>query len=343
MARTTPVLEDVCRAFSLGTPEKPWRRVEGGLSNDLWKLDTARGQFAIKRMVAGSEHPDFCRNVEASFAIESRAIRAGVPAPQPVTPDRGDTCLAEIECEDGSHALVRVHEWAEAAHLGHRKQTPDTARQLGAAIALVHGLAIELGARSGGAARIGPEEWNDLGARATTRDAAWSDNYSSLLPVIARLEHRIRTGVGGSLVAGHRDADHKNVILTSAGKLLLVDWDAAGPVRPGQELTAVLLDWSGARSGEPRHDIVAAVLDGYGDREIPELDPSGWIAGQLGWLHYNARRALSDTGPDELRLGEAELRFFFDQLARIERSMEGWLEAWTAATQSRVRSLTAGR
>ncbi len=54
-----PKLAALCDAFPLGAPVSPLERVAGGLSNDLWRLDTSTGSFAVKRMVAHADSPGF--------------------------------------------------------------------------------------------------------------------------------------------------------------------------------------------------------------------------------------------------------------------------------------------
>jgi hypothetical protein len=44
--------ERVVATFELGRPVRPAESVPGGLSNDLWRLETERGAFAVKRLAA---------------------------------------------------------------------------------------------------------------------------------------------------------------------------------------------------------------------------------------------------------------------------------------------------
>ena len=40
----------------------------GGLSNDLWRVDTTTGRYAVKVMRTNAGAPDFRSNVEAAYA-----------------------------------------------------------------------------------------------------------------------------------------------------------------------------------------------------------------------------------------------------------------------------------
>src|SRR5690349_6153714 len=82
--------------------------MDGGLSNELWRVPTAAGVFAVKRMVVNADRPDFVANVEAAFAVERRAFAAGVPMPEPVPEPSGGRALASV-----GGSWYRVHRWVE--------------------------------------------------------------------------------------------------------------------------------------------------------------------------------------------------------------------------------------
>lgn len=119
--------------FGIGQPEKI-TRVAGGLSNDMWRVTTRVGDFAVKAMRAHAESPYFRRNVEAAFRIETRAFRSGVPCPEPrATPDghallhvdghwlrahrwcEGTIPLAAEHIERASNLLAQIHRVGRAA------------------------------------------------------------------------------------------------------------------------------------------------------------------------------------------------------------------------------------
>jgi hypothetical protein len=99
-------MDAVVRRFEIGQWDRRAIQVSGGLSNELWRVVTDTGTYAVKRMVAGADRPEFVTNIEASFAIERRAYLAGVPMPRFVPDPLTNCALARI---NGS--FVRVHEW----------------------------------------------------------------------------------------------------------------------------------------------------------------------------------------------------------------------------------------
>jgi len=99
---------EVLARFELGPPVAgPWR-VGGGLSNELWRVRTASGLYAVKRMVVNAGRPEFVGNVEAAFEVERRAFAAGVPMPEPIPEPSSGRAFAAV-----GGSLYRVHRWVD--------------------------------------------------------------------------------------------------------------------------------------------------------------------------------------------------------------------------------------
>lgn len=204
--------EEIASTFGLGRLVAAPEPVTGGLSNDLWRVRTESGDYAVKRMVTNATHPGFVTNVESAYAIEQRAWLAGVPMPEPVPDPATGRALARI---DGS--LVRVHRWVHG--------TPGL-REPAELLAAIHA--------AGRSRRAAPPEpvWD--GSR-------WG-------PELATLARRVAEAPAEVLVVdSHGDLDPKNTLLRDDGVLIALDWDAAGPVSAVREAVAVALDFGGAR------------------------------------------------------------------------------------------------
>lgn len=245
--------EQVARRFGLGRPVAAPVRVPGGLSNELWRLTTTGGVFAVKRMVVNAGRPDFVANVEASFAVELRAWRAGVPMPEPV-PDAG-CALASV---DGS--WFRVHRWVPG------RAGMSAAGDAAGLLAAIHA--------------AGDPRW------APAPDFAWDGARWGA--DVAGLARRVAGGPGRVLlVDSHGDLDRKNTLLSAEGVLMAVDWDAAGPVGAVQEAASLALDWS---DGSPQSFAEAVRAYTRCSGLIVPAEPwvfAAWVAGQGGWLDYS--------------------------------------------------------
>lgn len=258
--------------------------IPGGLSNDLWRLSTTRGTYAVKRMVVNADHPAFARNIEDAYAIERRAYEAGVPMPAPVPDPVTSTALAHVH---GS--FVRVHVWVDgmAPHEEHS--------DVGRLLARVH---------AAGRPRMTEfdhDPWTGIG---------WDDHITALSRSIA---HNLPQH--GLVVDSHRDLDRKNALRLHDGTLIAVDWDAAGTVSAIQEAARTALDWSDMQPAAFRN--IVDVYQQAGGVEIP-AEPwifGSWLDGYGGWLDYNAaHRRDTQQGNQQIRETLKRLRHLAGQL-----------------------------
>lgn len=279
----------VAARFELGQPMCEPVEVSGGLSNQLWRLDTEHGAFAVKRMVANADLPSLVENVEAAFTIERRAWAAGVPMPEPIVEPSSGRALARVD-----EALFRVHRWVDG--------TPGAGSPVEAAalLARIHA--------------VSQARWARMPMRGWAADR-WSAE-------LARLTHRVAAGPDRVLVVdSHGDLDRKNTVRQVDGTLVALDWDAAGPVGAVHEAAGVALDWS-----EAQPSVFAEAIATYGQHSgvVVPARPwvfAGWVAGQGGWLDYNATHR-ADTA-----LGRGEVQTTLSRLHQLASRMDALLAA----------------
>jgi Phosphotransferase enzyme family len=283
------VIGRVAARFELGQPVRKPVEVAGGLSNQLWRLDTDHGAFAVKRMVVNADMPTLIENVEAAFTVERRAWAAGVPMPEPIVEPSSGRALARVD-----EALFRVHRWVDG--------TPGAGSPVEAAalLARIHA--------------VGQARW----ARMPTQHWA-ADRWSAEL---VQLTHRVASGPDRVLVVdSHGDLDRKNTLRRVDGTLMALDWDAAGPVGAVHEAAGVALDWSDAQPS-----VFAEAVEAYVQHSGVVVPPqpwvfAGWVAGQGGWLDYNAAHR-ADTA-----LGRGEVQTTLSRLHQLATRMDALLAA----------------
>jgi hypothetical protein len=279
----------VAARFELGQPVMDPVRVSGGLSNELWRLDTDRGAFAVKRMVVNADLPSFVDNVESAFKIERRAWAAGVPMPEPIPEPTSGRALVRVD-----DALFRVHRWVDGQVGG------EPSVEVAGLLATIH---------AAGNARWGPRP--GVGWKAER----WGTE-------LAELARRVEPGPMRVLVVdSHGDLDPKNTLRGADSVLMAVDWDAAGPVGAVHEVVGVALDWSDAEPGL-FGEIVGAYVRLRG--VVVPAHPwvfAGWVAGAGGWLDYNA------THRGETSLGASEVAATLARLRGVHTRMDALLMA----------------
>jgi hypothetical protein len=296
------VIERVAQRFGLGQLVADPVRVPGGLSNELWRLVSQEGVFAVKRMVVNADRPDFVANVEGSFEVERHAAASGVAMPQPVVVPSTGRALAEVE---GS--LFRVHRWVDG------QPAAGSAREAAELVAGIHA--------------VGDPRWEQAPETAWTADGWGAD--------LAELARRVGRGPEQVLVVdSHRDLDRKNTLRTAEDVLVALDWDAAGPISAVHEAVSVALDWS---DGDVT--VFAEAVHVYAEQSGVSVSAqpwvfAGWVAAQGGWLDHNAAHRGDSS------LGRAEVAGTLVRLRGLAADLDALLAAMAAGTAPGERPLS---
>ncbi len=297
--------EETCACFDLGTIVARPEVIPGGLSNRLYRVVTGRGQYAVKRMVANANSASFKHNVEASFAVEQLAQAAGIAMPAPIPAAGTNEALARI-ADGEEHCWVRVHSWVGAERITEVEIDPGDIAAVGAILATLHGLpTLDAGSTSAQDPHSMERDW-----RTALHASAYAPRaVPSLLGAIDGLEGLVGRGYAvprSTPVLSHRDLDAKNLLRGDRGELIVIDWDAAGPVDPQWDAVGVAMDWSGVRQGPVSQPAFDGFLDAYA-LAGGHLDPitpehfAGWAEGVLDWLWFNLERAGSPDPSERLR------------------------------------------
>ena len=272
----------VAERFALGDVESVAMAARGWASlNVTWRIRTTLGAWAVKD-VARESPPE----LEAAAEIELAAEQLGVLLPR-VVPSRAGTITATV-----GGRVFRCHEFVTGEPPTGALRATEAA-SAGEALGLIHHAELPWKPESMHANTFGEAHWHDLIDRAARLGAPWTKQVRAAMPAILAAEElaaewwrRPHRWIGS-----HRDVRPDNALRSDAG-LLLVDWDAAGPVVQGREVERTLPWW------EPHAD---TFLRGYqnvvGD---VDLDEGHGDDGGLGWwLETNVRHALALPGDDE--------------------------------------------
>lgn len=298
-------------AFDLGQIHA-MDRVEGGLSNDMWRVTTTNGAFAVKIMRAHVDAPGFHDNIESAFEIEMNAFRAGVPCPDPMPTGRGKALLRV----DG--VSLRAHRWCEGS-TPVAKEHLDDAGELLARIHRVGGHSL----RSMDDHPHDPESWAALATQPGLSESL-ADQLRSAAPELAHLEKATAASphLEATFADSHGDLDPKNTLVAS-GRLLAVDWDAAGPRPIAREAVTLALDWAEDIEGFQR--VIAAYSAASGTTVPTDAWVfGGWVAALGDWLRFNVEER-ADTD-----LGQREASWACSRLLALCRDLDAHLAALAA-------------
>lgn len=301
----TSVIFKASEAFGLGDVRSV-RPVAGGLSNDMWRVDTRGSAFAVKVMQVNAERADFRDNIEAAFVIEMNAFQQGVPCPEPCpNPDGGG--LLRVE----GH-WVRVHRWCD----GRPPIATNHLDEAGRLLSRIHQVAPQHDGT------LDDEPWDVEGWASLAAQPGLPDELASRIRSaahdLAALEAATAAAPGFATahVPSHGDLDPKNT-LCAGDQMLAVDWDAASSQPVTREAVSLALDWSADVEGFRR------VVTAYSEASGAAIPPGawvfgGWVSALGGWLVYNA----SERADSEL--GQREVSQACDRLQALYRSLEAY-------------------
>jgi Ser/Thr protein kinase RdoA (MazF antagonist) len=301
----------VAEAFDLGTAHGPMREVAGGEQARIWRLDTARGSFAVKEPRRGFEPRT--DGVDVAFQEAVRA-QTDVLTPMPVRRPGG---AFVVPIED---VLVRASAWVD---LNPPDPRLDPAA-IGAMLAALHRVDFALpdDLRSAGVdpwycAPVGQATWDDLADRLTAASAPFAETLRHEIPHLLELEALLETPC--ELRMCHCDLWADNVLLTPTGDLCVIDWDNCGPADPSHELACAVFEYGQGDAGRMR-----ALYEAYRAAGGPgRLDRPGhftMLIAQFGhFWELAARQWLDPESTDADRLhAEARVAELMDPPLRVD-------------------------
>lgn len=277
------VLAQVAAEFQLGAIDEPSSYVDRGVSGEVYKLTTASGEWAAKKLFM---EPDPAQ-LEVEMRLEDAARDAAVALPQTIRTTSGSV----VAIVDGAH--WRMSAWVDVSPDATRLFGPERLAEVGAVAATLHGL--RLAAPNGVTPWLttppSAADWEALRDRVRESDAAWAPRFDEIYPELLRLSEFATSVVHDGGVLSHCDLGPAN--FGDAGDHVVVfDWERAGAIPPLQELGYVLNQWAGAGdTGEIAAHVVAGYRDRSGQRISIDMDMFACTA--CAWLNFFWGRAGS--------------------------------------------------
>lgn len=292
---------DILEFFDIGALVGTPTPVVGGWSHSVWRVDSHQGVFAVKEMV---EMPGawWIEQLEAATAFEMAAWEAhAVPMPEPITARESGGLLARLGTPEAARLVYRCHRWVEGRPCV--DDTADVARSAtaGELIAALAGLYMHGGTTADQLQWNALDAFDDTVAEARSMSVDWAELLAGLKPLVSELRSDYCALAERALpmVVCHRDVDPKNVLIDRPGRLVLTDWDYAGPRLLASELLAVAISFAGGTFHRDE-DCVFAAVDAYRLAEGPHLSFENaaptMIEEGFRWIMLNAWRALGHRG-----------------------------------------------
>jgi Ser/Thr protein kinase RdoA (MazF antagonist) len=247
---------------------------------------------------------------DATLALELAAYAGGVPMSRPI-PTTDGRCFAVL---DGRS--YRCHEWADASSLPSHGYAPETAAAVGGLLARLHGLRLPWSPHLA-PERLSPgfTRWITLLDSARSCEAELRISLECALSSMQDLKTLTSTMCRiEPMVGSHRDLHPTNIMrLRESHELVLVDWDAAGPVVPVHEVACFALVFA-ERGNNSGYDaaVAHAFIKGYREAGgaftfTGREDLAMLVQGRLWWTEHNLRMALAPHAAVDQRHLSVEL------------------------------------
>jgi len=270
--------------------------------------------------------PGAAASARSDVAFQEAALAAGVLLPRPIVA-RGGDALIEVGAADDRRS-VRVYSWVD---LRGRDAVVPT-REAAAILGRLHGLAIADPRPIDPWFRdpVPADRWPALIARAVAAGAPWASTLEVLVPILVEGAGPATGGEpadpSDGTIACHLDYNPDNVLLDTAGRTVVVDWENSGSAFAEQELASAVAEF--VADPVDTATFLRAYRDGGGTARLRDRTSFRMVLiVQTALVRTYAGRALDPTFADEDRaraaywVGDIAAHAF--SLERVDR----WLEA----------------
>lgn len=322
-------IKNFCNDYGLGGV-LALHPVSGGLLHKMYRVETSSGIYAVKVL-----NPEIMQRPTAlQNTINSEKVSHALEQIVPVVAAKVFHGAYVTEQEG---VWFMAFDWQEGASVFAPDITVEHCAKIGELLGKIHAADVEIE----GLERL--EEERDVFAWKTLFEA-WTVLEGSdanaclevflpeLLTLDAEVVHALKISSAHKVIS-HRDLDPKNV-MWQGNKPYIIDWEAAGYVNPFQELVEVINYWVTELDGSYNFVKLTALVDAY--KSYKDIRFVDWdmvlllsFDGMLGWLEYNARRAVGLLGNEEKdrEEGRKQVESTIAEIKRQRAQMEE-LRSW---------------
>ena len=305
---------ELTQALSLGSLTAPPKRLSGGYSHRMYRLDTTQGCYAVKLLNPEIvQRPDALGNYASAEALEGLLEAQGLPVLPALTIGG-----RKLQYVDGQY--LYVFDYFPGRVLRDDEITPEHCGQMGRVLARIHGL--DRREMQDGEAPA-PICWTQLADDLQTASDAQAeasllwDSLPMLERVAAAAEDAARRLPRVEALC-HNDMDAKNV-LWQGEDFRIIDLECLGYADPLQEMLDLAVSWAGWPAEEERFKaFIRAYCEAGGAQAADPALLYDSRRNHIDWLAYNARRALL-ADPEERRIGREQVTETIGKISSDQR------------------------
>lgn len=285
--------ENIASDWSLGAVSRPPRLVSGGYLHKMYRLDTARGSYAVKLLNPGiMQRPEAMQNYRKAEALE--AVLEAHQLPVVAAMRRDGQKMQKV-----GNQYYYLFPWVDAAAVPWKEITTEHCRIIGNMLAQMHTLPCDDAAEAANPAP-NQENWVQLAKEASSvfPELSLPENFA-LLQTAQQAYNNALQAMPSIHAICNADMDCKNV-LWQDDRPLVIDLECLEISNPVNDLVQLALSWAGGAVCDLSLEKLEAFLQAYHQRhQLPELDWHSLIGlgfAWLDWFSYNIRRALGCEG-----------------------------------------------
>ena len=284
--------------FDLGSATAAPVFVARGAQGSVWKTSTETGTYAVKLLQPWVQMPALPFDV----VVQQAAIKNGIPLPKPVLTPDGRAVVNGL----------RVYEWVDLAEVLHAPVSPSRAAEAGELLGRIHRLGVPSDGEPDPWYLTPPsrEAWQQLLDDADSRgvDSPWIDEVREDLAFLLEVGERYRVEGFEPLITCHLDFAPDNVRPGLDGRLVVLDWENAGPLAPDGELAGALVDWTVGIDGTVDLEAARCLHQAYGgDVEITPQSFAMQVVTGLNYLRVLIENLVYEFDGSDPNFAEAVL------------------------------------
>ncbi|QHG92562.1 aminoglycoside phosphotransferase family protein [Coxiella endosymbiont of Amblyomma sculptum] len=321
------VFDKVSAYFSLGPLlEDPVLISVGRLSNnEVWRLKTRSGSYALKRM--SSESEEICRENEKIVKnFQNSGLSSVISFPK-------GSCLY------GSY-FFQLFDWIIGEKLVSEKITTKQTKIVGSLLANLHihaldpsklDLAVLNNSFHSCTYSYDKDLWTDVLNKAILLGIKESDQLKSLALLLMETAEKSNIAAMqllSSCIIGHRDISPNNVLWKTKEQPVVLDWELSGLIHPTTEVIGTAFDWSVVNStqvDEHRYQkLVREYVRSGGILSQVRLAFKALMGVWLNWFLYSLGKFVG--GKDSIaRVAEYEAIHTLLTFKKIYNNQEKWI------------------
>jgi len=328
---TDSLIKKITELFNLEEVIAPPTSIPGGKVHQVWKLQTEKTSYALKRLNIETSSP--------SVALYRETQKIAKIFKQ----NNISVITALLSNHDpiiflGNNYFM-LFDWMEGEKVSPQHATLAQARKMGQVMANMHQLRLSSDSCDTSVLNsdfyhhvFSASQWEQLVAKATQQGIKHAGKLLESLPLILKVcqqAEKSTNALKSKRIISHRDASPNNVIWQAHQSPIIIDWELAGLIHPTVDLLGGAFDWSLVRSDAVSLDRFKAftgayfAMNGQVDRVTDAF--FGLMGIWFSWMEFNLKRFIDQKDKAQKELGEREVLHTLIAFHTVYPERERWL------------------